>query len=175
MENEGGSSRFPKPALAIGVVLILFVTLIVLVTISAACSSEGIAAEPTQDRTIYMAAIEPKGSVTVDKEPFPAQQLPPGGGYGLKPPDESGKWVVETYRFDPGTVVVNEGDRVTLEIVGINGASHAIGIEGYGVTTVLKRGELQRLTFVADKPGIFRILCDTHKPSMQADLVVLKQ
>ncbi len=169
MGNEGRSSGISKVALAMGVVLTGFVI------ISAACSSNGIKLEPPQGRTIYMAAIEPKGSTVVDKEPFPAQQLPPGGGYGLKPPDETGKWVVETYRFDPGTVVVNEGDTVTLEIVGINGAAHAIGIEGYGVTTVLKRGELQRMIFVADRPGIFKIVCDTHKPSMQADLVVLKQ
>ena len=169
MASEGKYSRISKVALATGVVLT------VLVMISAACASKGTAVEPPQSRTVYMAAIEPKGSTGVDKEPFPAQQLPPGGGYGLKPPDETGKWVVETYRFDPGTVVVNEGDTVTLEIVGINGATHAISIEGYGVATVLKRGKLQRLTFVADKPGIFRIVCVTHQPSMQADLVVLRR
>ena len=169
MEVEESPSRISKLALAIGVVLT------VLAISSAACSSKGVAVEPPQDRTIYMAAIEPKGSVTVDKEPFPAEQLPPVGGYGLKLPDETGKWVVETYRFDPGTIVVNEGDTVTLEIVGINGTSHAIGIEGYAVRTFLKRGELQRLTFVADRPGIFRIVCNTHKPSMEADLVVLKR
>ena len=82
---------------------------------------------------------------------------------------------METYRFVPGTVVVNEGDNVTLEIVGINGKEHPITIEGYGLSTVLKRGEVQRLTFLADKPGIFRIMCDIHKPSMEATLVVLKR
>ena len=169
MGNKGRSGRISKVALGMGVVLTI------LVMISAACSSEGTAVEPTQSRTIYMAAIEPKGSTVVDKEPFPAQELPPGGGYGLKPPDETGKWVVETYRFDPGTVVVNEGDTVTLEIVGINGTAHPIRIEGYDITTLLKRGEIQRLTFVADKPGIFRIVCNAHKPTMQADLVVLKR
>jgi len=39
----------------------------------------------------------------------------------------------------------------------------------------LKRGEVQRLTFVADKPGIFKIVYTIHTPSMQADLVVLKR
>lgn len=152
---------------------LVLITLVVIA--SAACTTRGIAAGPPRDRTIYMAAIEPKGSTTAEMEPFPAQQLPAGPGYGLKPPDGTGKWVVETYRFAPGTVVVNEGDTVTLEIVGINGEEHPIIIEEYGVSTVLKRGEVQRLTFVAEQPGIFKIVCTIHTPSMQADLVVLKR
>ena len=151
------------------------VPLLALLALLAACgqAAAGAVASP-QERTIYMAAIEPKGGTTVDKEPFPAQSLPRGGGYGLKAPDDTGRWVVETYRFDPGTVVVNEGDTVTLEIVGINGKEHLITLEGYGLSTVLKRGEVQRLTFLADKPGIFRVMCAIHKPSMEAALVVLK-
>ena len=152
------------------------VPLLAVLALLAACGQAAAGAvAPPQERTIYMAAIEPKGGTTVDKEPFPAQSLPSGAGYGLKAPDETGRWQVETYRFDPGTVVVNEGDIVTLEIVGINGKEHPITLEGYGLSTVLKRGEVQRLTFLADKPGIFRVMCDTHKPSMEAALVVLKR
>ena len=95
--------------------------LAVLVLLAACGQAASGAVGPPQERTIYMAAIEPKGGTTVDTEPFPTQALPPGGGYGLKPPDETGRWVVETYRFVPGTVVVNEGDTVTLEMIGING------------------------------------------------------
>ena len=113
----------------------------------------GSAVEPPQERIIHMAAIEPKRSTTVDKEPFPVAELPAGRGYGLKAPDEAGKWVVETYRYIPGTVVVNEGDMVTLEIVGINGKEHPFHIDEYGVKGVVKRGEVTRVTFLADKPG----------------------
>lgn len=158
---------------------VIALTLLVAGTLGfAACSGNGgsgVAIEPPQERTIYIAAIEPKGSTNVDKEPFPSQDLPAGEGYGLKIPDEDGKWVVETYRFDPGTVVVNQGDTVTLEIVGINGSEHPIRVEGYGVSTLLHRGEIQRLVFVADKPGIFKIVCDLHRPTMEAELVVLKR
>ena len=162
-----------KRNLGIGWLLALALTTGVL---AMACGSAlGSAVEPPQERTIYMAAIEPKGGTTLDKEPFPAKQLPPGGGYALKPPDETGKWVVETYRYDPGTVVVNEGDTVTLEIVGINGKEHPFHIDGYGVSGVVKRGEVTRVTFLADKPGIFKISCEIHRPSMEADLVVLRR
>ena len=127
------------------------------------------------ERTIYMAAVEPKGGATVDKEPFPSQSLPTGGGYILKEPNAEGRWEIETYRWDPGTIVVNQGDVVTLEILGINGASHPFTVEGYNLSGEVKRGQLTRLTFTADKAGIFKITCGAHLPSMAADLVVLKQ
>ena len=144
--------------------------------LAGACSgTAGTAVEPPRERTIYMAAIEPKGSTTVDKEAFPAAELPTGGGYGLKPPDETGKWVVETYRYTPGTIVVNEGDTVTLEIAGINGKEHPFHLEGYDVSGSVKRGEITRVTFIADKAGIFKLVCEIHRPTMEADIVVLKR
>ena len=133
-----------------------------------------VASEPPRQRTIYIAAIEPKGGTNVDQEPFPEKPLPQGGGYALKKPDEKGRWEVSTYRWDPGTIVVNQGDRVTLEIVGINGDQHPFTIEGYWISDVVRRGQLTRVSFTADKAGIFKIICRKHAPAMQADLVVLE-
>lgn len=130
--------------------------------------------ESAKPRTVYVAAVELKGGVTVDKEAYPTGgTLPAGGGYLLKAPDDKSRWEVSTYRWDPGTIVVNQGDTVTLEIVGINGDEHPFTIEGYWVSDVVTRGKITRLTFVADKAGIFKIICRKHAPSMQADLVVL--
>ncbi|MBI2126072.1 MAG: cupredoxin domain-containing protein [Thaumarchaeota archaeon] len=131
-----------------------------------------VAATPTT-RTIYMAAVEPKGSATIDKEPFPTKTLPAGGGMALKAPDKDGKWEVEIYRWDPATIVVTKGDDVTLKILGINGKEHSTTIEGYGQQFTVKRGELTEVTFKADKAGVFKIKCQTHQPTMEADLVVL--
>ena len=162
-----------KEYVKIGWLLSIALTLGVL---AVACTGTvGTAVEPPGERTIHMAAIEPKGSTTVDKEAFPTAELPTGGCYALKPPDETGKWVVETYRYTPGTVVVNEGDTVTLEIAGINGKEHPFHLEGYDVKGVVKRGEVTRVTFKADKAGIFKLVCDIHRPTMEADIVVLKR
>ena len=130
-------------------------------------------ANKPRHRTIYVAALEPKGGAAAAQEPFPSASLPAGGGYMLRKPDDKGRWEVSTYRWDPGTIVVNQGDTVTLEIVGINGDEHPFTIEGYWLSGTVKRGQITRLTFVADKPGIFKIICRKHAPSMQADLVVL--
>jgi len=124
-------------------------------------------------RTITIAAVEPKGGTTVDKEAFPTAALPQGGGYILKKPDASGRWEVSTYRWMPSQVFVNQGDEVTLEYVGINGAEHPGVIEGYNIAFKVKRGEVTTVTFKADKAGVFRILCDAHHPSMHGELIVL--
>jgi len=153
--------------------LLLICISIVGIVVLAACGGSSAPAAAPVERTIYMAAVEPKGGVTVDKEPFPSAALPEGGGYILKEPNADGRWEVETYRWDPGTIVVNQGDIVTLEIVGINGTEHPFTIEGYDLSGVVKRGEITRVTFTADKAGIFKIKCGVHLPSMQAELVVL--
>lgn len=126
-----------------------------------------------QSRTIYMAAVEPKGGATVDSEAFPTEALPPGAGYELSEPDAEGRWEVSTYRWMPGTFVVNQGDEVTLEIIGINGTEHPFSIDGYDVTGTVTRGHVTTVTFTADQAGIFRMVCNIHPPSMTADLVVL--
>ena len=136
-----------------------------------ACGGGGTGLEPTT-RTIYMKAIEPKGSAEVAKEPFPTEPLPAGGGYVLKEPKD-GKWEVETYTWAPDQVIVTQGDTVNLEIIGINGASHDSTIEGYADSFLVERGKITQVSFVADKAGVFKIICKTHQPSMTAELVVL--
>lgn len=123
-------------------------------------------------RTIYMSAVEYKGSTTVDKEAFPAATPPAGRGYKLTPPVD-GRWENSTYRYEPGLIVANRGDLVELKIWGVNGAKHDTTIEGYNQAFVVKRGELTTITFKADKAGIFRIICHDHAPSMETQLLVL--
>lgn len=125
-----------------------------------------------EKRYIVITAVEPKGGVTIDKEPFPTAALPDGKGYGLKQPDQTGRWEVSVYVFDPRQIFVNQGDDVTLEFIGINGASHPITIAGYDKRFELKRGQVARVTFAADKAGTFPIVCATHHPTMVAELIV---
>lgn len=127
-----------------------------------------------EKRFFTILAVEPKGGTTVDKEPFPTDPLPSGGGYVLAQPDEkTRRWEVSAYIWQPSQIIVNEGDEVTLEFVGINGAAHPTTIAAFGQTFTLKRGQVHRVTFTADKVGIFGILCGTHKPSMSGELIVM--
>ena len=125
-------------------------------------------------RTFTILAVEPKGGVTADREPFPSAPLPPGGGFVVSPPDaKSQRWEVSAYVRLPSQIIVNQGDEVTLDFVRINGAAHATTIAAFGQTFTVKRAKLTRVTFVADKPGIHGIVCSTHQPSMTGELIVL--
>jgi len=124
-------------------------------------------------RSFTIAAVEPKGGATVDKEPFPGTALPAGGGYVLKQPDQTGRWEVSTYVWLPSQIIVTEGDEVSLEFIGINGAEHPTTIVGYDKALMLRRGHVVRVEFTADKAGTFQIICAHHRPSMVAELIVL--
>ena len=127
----------------------------------------------SQGRVIYMATIEPRGGAQQDKEPFPPTPLPAGEGYRKTAPDATGRWEVVTYQWSPGTIVVREGETVTLEIVGVNGDVHPSTIPGIVDSFTVRRGQVTRVTFTATKPGLYPIICTKHTPSMQGTLVVL--
>ena len=124
-------------------------------------------------RMIYMAAVEMKGGTQQEKEPYPAADLPPGAGYIKTPPNAAGRWEVSAYQWSPATIVVQQGETVTLEIVGVNGDVHPSTIPGLVESFAVKRGEITRVTFVAGKPGLYPLICTKHRPSMRATLVVL--
>jgi plastocyanin len=128
--------------------------------------------EPTV-RHFTIIAAEPKGSTDVGREAFPAQPLPEGRGFVLKEPNAEGRWEVSSYVWLPSQIVVTAGDTVVLDFVGINGASHHTEIEGLGHTFTLQRGELTRIEFIADRAGVFPIICHDHLPSMRGEIVVL--
>lgn len=124
-------------------------------------------------RQIYLTAVEWKGSAEVAKEAYPTAALPEGGGYEKFAPDAAGKWSIETYRFDSAVVMAYEGERVTLNIFGVNAAYHDISIAAFNKTFRVNRGALAKTTFTVKKAGIYPIICLTHQPSHRADLVVL--
>ena len=143
----------------------LFTTLLV----GVACSGSAMA----EKRVFTVLAVEPKGGANVAQEALPTAPLPDGGGYVMRQPDQTGRWEVSAYVWQPAQIVVDEGDEVTLEFVGINGASHPTRIEGLAPSFTLQRGRAHRVSFVASKAGSFRIVCDTHHPSMTGEIVVL--
>lgn len=95
------------------------------------------AAEPTAERSIHMVAGEFK-STTAD-----------------------GK-TIEAYRWDPGTVVVQKGERIKLSIYGVNGQSHPFLIEGLNISGEVKKGKETVVHFTADQEGTYRLICLTH-------------
>jgi len=168
----------PRTIAAIaGVLAALVVALLVAFVGKSAATTTATAAT----RTLYVSAVEWKGSASVAKEPYPGP-VPAGGGYESCPPGsqecdlkgDTTKWAVETYRFDTATVVAYAGERVVINAFGVNAAKHDIVVPKLKKSFTIMRGVVTRADLgVVSKPGIYKILCITHPPAHQMDLVVM--
>ena len=63
-----------------------------------------------------------------------------------------------SFEFTPGEIRVNQGDTITLEVVSRD-VVHSVYVDGYDVQVVADPGQTARLTFVAGRPGVFRLRC----------------
>jgi cytochrome c oxidase subunit 2 len=77
--------------------------------------------------------------------------------------------------FKPGTVRVNRGDTVTIDLESVD-VVHGLFVDGYEVRTVAEPGRPGTLTFVADRSGAYHfrcaVPCGNLHPFMIGKLVV---
>ncbi len=151
------------------------------VALPLAVASKGTAGATATTRTLYATAVEWKGSASVASEPYPGP-VPAGGGYESCAPGSmdcdlngnTAKWAIETYRFDTAMVAAFVGERVVLQIFGVNAAKHDIVVPAFKKTFTIKRGVVSVIDLgVMKKAGSYKILCVSHPPSHQMDLLVL--
>jgi heme/copper-type cytochrome/quinol oxidase subunit 2 len=62
------------------------------------------------------------------------------------------------YAFTPATIEVDPGDQVTIELES-GDYVHGLHIEGYELNLTADPGQPASVTFIADRPGTFRIRC----------------
>ena len=80
---------------------------------------------------------------------------------------------MNAYAWAPASFAVVENDDVTLQIAGINGAKHVSVVEGHGDQFTVTRGEATTVKFKAGKPGVYKVVCQTHPPNMTGQMIVL--
>jgi len=68
---------------------------------------------------------------------------------------------MKRFEFDPGTIEVNKGDTVTLNLTAVD-VAHGLSIAQYGVNVKAGVGETVSVTFVADKAGSFEMRCNVY-------------
>lgn len=137
-------------------------------------AQEFTATEPARDRLIWINAIEIKGATNADELGAPGSDPGDvGDAFGFKWLEEGVRWQVASYIFTPGSIVVNEDDRVTLRFFAVNGNIHDIYVDQYqpGERT-LNRGRFMDIQFTANTPGTFEVVCTNHEPSMRSTLIV---
>ncbi|WP_307335763.1 cupredoxin domain-containing protein [Metabacillus malikii] len=69
---------------------------------------------------------------------------------------------IEAYRFDPGTIIVPKGEKVTLHIFGVNGEEHPFYIEGADIRGIVKKGEETTVPLYFKEEGTYKLICDAH-------------
>jgi len=106
-----------------------------------------------------------------EKPPI-SSSIPNGGGFVVTAPNKVGAWDFRSFTFSPDQIVVNQGDKVTLHFIGVQGAHHLITVDGVG-TFPLLRGQIHTVSFVANSPGIIPFTCHLHMPNMVGQILVL--
>ncbi|EGK13588.1 cupredoxin domain-containing protein [Kroppenstedtia eburnea] len=69
---------------------------------------------------------------------------------------------IEVYRWNPGSLVVREGDRVHLVLHGIHGKSHRFSLKEFGIEGTVNKGKQTKVSFTADRPGTYELICHDH-------------
>jgi plastocyanin len=98
--------------------------------------------------------------------------IPTGGGFRITEPNKIGAWDFRSFTFSPAQIVVNQGDKITLHFIGVQGAHHVVTVDGIG-TFELKRGQINTVSFVANNPGTINYVCHVHLPNMIGQILVL--
>ena len=62
------------------------------------------------------------------------------------------------YEFIPGTIKVNLGDKVLLQVTAVD-TEHGFGIDALNINQALPKGKTVTIEFVADKNGGYTIRC----------------
>ena len=94
---------------------------------------------------------------------------------------------VELHRWEPNTIIVNQGDTVVLEITNPRKHAHTLSVPAFDVTTQIlePREGTDTVTFVADTAGVFtfycglpynpdKLYCDPDHNMMTGTLIVLE-
>ncbi len=156
--------------------------LILVGLLATACSGSGAVGLSPSSVTFDVSVIEIKGAT----DGISAPEVDPASlsdGYRFKPPgeydaDNLDKWQVSTYMFTPASIVVAQGDKVTLRTFVINGDKHTTWLEApdgstAGSEIVMNRGREYKFEFTADQAGYYTLHCDEHDPTMSATILVL--
>jgi nitrosocyanin len=76
----------------------------------------------------------------------------------------------------PGTIVVNQGDRVRLKLRNIvpgQENQHGFSIPALNIVELVTRGQDKTIEFTAERAGIYPYICQIHPAHVNGELVVL--
>lgn len=84
--------------------------------------------------------------------------LMPAPDLGREPEERFFQIEASRFAYNPGTIRVNPGDLVTIEVIAQD-VVHGLTIDDYRVAMTVDPGQPQRVTFVAEHSGVYRMRC----------------
>jgi len=114
----------------------------------------------------------PTGPDPAPPEKYPNSTIPAGGGFVLTPPDKTGAWKFRAFTFEPSTIIVHQGDNVTLHFADVQGVHYNITVDGVGSFSV-SRGQIHTVSFIAEKLGTMNYYSPQRMPNMVGQIWVL--
>lgn len=77
--------------------------------------------------------------------------------------------IAKKWEFEPGTIEVNRGDKVKLNIKSTD-VKHGFSLSDFGINKDLNPGETTTVEFTADKLGTFTFFCSVYCGSGHQDM-----
>ncbi len=77
--------------------------------------------------------------------------------------------IAKQWEFEPREIIVNEGDKVKINIKSID-VSHGIAIPEFEINQKINKGEEVSIEFIADKKGEFTFSCNVFCGSGHRDM-----
>ncbi len=74
------------------------------------------------------------------------------------------------FQFNPGTIRVQPGDKITLNLTTVD-VAHGIYLDGYNLEMYADPGKTDSLTFTANQEGTFRFRCSVSCGSMHPFMI----
>jgi len=97
--------------------------------------------------------------------PLPSQTRPANHVFRVK---------ARQFAYAPSEFQVNPGDTVTIQLVSTD-VVHGLYVDGYGVSVIADPGQTATLTFVANRPGSFRLRCNVTCGAMHPFMIARLQ
>lgn len=113
-------------------------------------------------RNLVLYLVTLLGTMMIAFLPFPTVQGTPG--------DKVIEIEASQFQFTPGTIRVQVGDKITLNLTAVD-VAHGIYLDGYNLEMYADPGQTNSLTFTANREGTFRFRCSVSCGSMHPFMI----
>jgi heme/copper-type cytochrome/quinol oxidase subunit 2 len=94
--------------------------------------------------------------------PFPVQPI--------APQERAFRIEAGQFAYSPSELKANPGDTVTIQLVSTD-VVHGLYVDSYNISIEADPGQIETLTFIADKPGSFRFRCNVTCGAMHPFMI----